>query len=51
MKQHTWNSSSVSHMSTDAEPAPESIQAVQRDLVGTMQKLAEREEKLELNIS
>ena len=28
----------------------ESIQAVQRDLVGTMQKLAEKVEKLELDL-
>ena len=51
MKTHTWNSSSVSHVSTDVKPAAESIQAVQRDLVGTMQKLVERVEKLELDAS
>ena len=51
MKSHTRNSSSVFHVSTDKEPAAESIQAVQQDLVGTMQKLVERVEKFELDAS
>ena len=51
MKSHIWNSSSVFHVSTDKESTAESIQAVQQDLVGTMQRLAERVEKFELDAS
>ena len=38
---------SVSHIDSQKEPVVESIQAVQRDIMGTMQKLVERMEKLE----
>ena len=44
------NSSSVSHVLTDEKPVVESIQAVQRDLVGTMQKLAEKLELDDLSV-
>jgi len=45
------NSSSVSQVSTGETPVAESIQAVQRDLVETMQKLVEKVEKLKLDAS
>ena len=38
----------VSHVAVPDEPPVESIQAVQRDMIGTMQKLVERVEKLEV---
>ena len=41
-------SGSVSHVAVPDEPPVESIQAVQRDMIGTMQKLVERVEKLEV---
>lgn len=41
-------SGSVSHVTTPDEPAVESIHAVQRDMVGAMQKLVEWVEKLEV---
>ena len=40
-------SRSVSHIDSQKEPVVESIQAVQRDMMGTMQKLVEQMEKLE----
>lgn len=40
-------SRSVSHIDSQKEPVVESIQAVQRDMTGTMQKLVEQMEKLE----
>ena len=40
-------SRSVSHHDLQKEPVVESIQAVQRDMMGTMQKLVEQMEKLE----
>ena len=40
-------SRSVSHIDSQKEPVVENIQAVQRDMMGTMQKLVERMEKLE----
>ena len=41
-------SGSVSHVTVPDEPQIESIQAVQRDMIGAMQKLVERVEKLEV---
>ena len=41
-------SESVSHVASPDEPPVESIQAVQRDMIGAMQKLVERVEKLEV---
>ena len=40
-------SESVSHVAVPDEPPVESIQAVQRDMIGAMQKLVKRVEKLE----
>ena len=40
-------SRSVFHIDLQKEPVVESIQAVQRDIMGTMQKLVERMQKLE----
>ena len=40
-------SKSVSHIDLQKEPVVESIQAVQRDMMGTIQKLVKRMEKLE----
>ena len=41
-------SESVSHVALLNELAVESIQAVQRDMIGAMQKLVEQVEKLEV---
>ena len=41
-------SESISHVTVTDEPPAESIQAVQRDMIGAMQKLVERVEKLEV---
>ena len=41
-------SESISHVTVTDEPLAESIQAVQRDMIGAMQKLVERVEKLEV---
>ena len=41
-------SESISHVTVTDEPPAESIQAVQRDMIGAMQKLVERVEKLEM---
>ena len=41
-------SESVSHVALPDELAVESIQAVQRDVIGAMQKLVEQVEKLEV---
>ena len=41
-------SGSVSNVAVPDEPPVESIQAVQRDMIGAMQKLVERVEKLEV---
>jgi len=51
MKPAHRNSSSVSHAPTDEQLMTESVRAVQQDLVGVMQKLVERVEKLELGAS
>ena len=40
-------SRSVSHIDSQKESVVESIQAMQRDMIGTMQKPVERMEKLE----
>ena len=43
-----WMLPGVSQVTVTDEPPVESVQAVQRDMIGAMQKLVETEEKLQV---